>query len=203
MNTEQGNTDKIEAALTLPYDPTSPLPDNLLAMRKEYEELSEQDRTKHIYAVAGLALYAAQCFEREMLHLLLVQNRTTGRIRSPEEYDMLEGRLTRKTLGNLMKRVNEVVEVNEHGKSLLTDALRARNALAHGFFWTHAENFMTTTGQRKMMDELLGHVHLFKTADHFCGIIGNVLMDSLGVSQETIDKSYQELLQELKRRESQ
>ena len=172
-------------------------------MREEYEELAEQDRVKHVYAVAGLALYTAQCFEREMLHVLLVQNRAAGDVRSPEEFEILEGRLTQKTLGRLVKRVNEVVDVNESGKSLLARALRARNTLAHGFFWTHAKDFMTRAGQRKMIDELLGYVHLFETADHLCVIIVKALMRSLGISNETLDRLYQELLQELESGESQ
>ena len=53
-----------------------------------------------------------------------------------------------------------------------------------------------------MMDELLGHVRLFKTADHFCGLIVKALMHSLGISKETIDKSYQEWLRELESGES-
>lgn len=203
MNSGQGNLDRIEAGLTFAYDPSSPLPEDLLARREAYEGLTEEDRAKHIYAIAGLALYTAQCFEREILQVLLVENRAAGRDWSPEEYDILEGKLSQKTLGRLLQRVTEVVDVNEDGKSLLAHALRARNALAHGFFWTHAKHFMTTAGQRKMMDELLGYIRLFRMADGLCGIIVKVLMRGLGIPVETIDKLYEELLEELENGEAQ
>ncbi len=186
----QGDLNRIEAGLTFEYDASSPLPDDLVALRREFDTLADEQQVKHIYALAGLALYASQCFEVELQQVLLLEAKARGETRILPEHDALEQRLSRHTLGRLLAAAKGKVEIDPRAAALLDQALDARNKLAHGYFWLHAEDFCTTAGQRGMMEELLGFIRLFRLADRFCGTIVQVLLRTVGVTKEQLEQQY-------------
>ena len=190
----RGNLDSIEAGLTFEYDASSPLPDDLVAHREEFDTLPDEQQAKHIYALAGLALYASQCLEVSLQQILLLQAKARGEIRILAEHDALEQRFSRHTLGRLLVTAREKVDINTNAASMLEHALDTRNRLAHGYFWSHAEDFCTTNGQRAMMEELLRFIRLFRLADRFCDAIVHVLLQTLGITKEQVEREYARMM---------
>lgn len=190
--------EKVEAGLTAPYSGSEPLAEDLIAIRDEYDHLSDGEQQKHVYACAGLALYRAQCFEAELTQVILSVKKAKGKLLSPDEYEALDSKLSKKTLGGLIREVRDFVEINDHGEAVIEKALNARNSLTHGFFWRHAENMVTDRGRRKVMDDLLNSVQLFRVAEGVGIVTVRNMLRCMGSSQEEVDQLYEKMVKRLR-----
>jgi hypothetical protein len=160
----------------------------------EFDALSSDgERIKHVYASYGLAVYLAQCLESGLINLSVVEGRVCGEIHFRHEADALDEWISRKTLGAMLIRMKSAVEIDQPGVEALDRALRARNALIHGFFYRHALQFMNKVGQRKMLEELSQTAGTFKLATVLVDTVTGVLFKVLGISQEQIDQEYNRL----------
>ncbi len=196
MEEEEGLLESIKVGINFTYDPDAPLPEDLHALKQEFEPLDETMRTKHMYACAGLALYAAQCLEVNLRHLLILERKARGELLTLQELDDFDDHLSKKTQGNLLRRVQERVGIDEEGINLLEEALAARNTLAHRFFYDHASDCVSERGQREVVGILLGYINLFRLAEGLTECVNTALLKIVGVSEEHIDDLYKQMLDE-------
>ena len=98
----------------------------------------ESAQIREVYAYFGLAMYQAQCLERQLAMILATKYGPGPTRITSREFDALLERLFRRTLGHLVNEIGALVEVSEDEKEQLRDALSKRNWLAHHYFWNRA-----------------------------------------------------------------
>lgn len=194
MSPKHAAVDNIKIGMTFSYEPSMPLSDDLKDLLLEYENLTEEDeQSKHIYAVAGLALYWAQCFEMNLQQAIVgVEKFSHNTITTPEEYDLFDEKNSKMTMGRLLCEIRKVISVEKNIAELLEKALKKRNFLIHRFFKDYALDFMDTEGRKKMLSELLDYINLFKIADASIDCINRLFFNALGLTDPDIEKIIQE-----------
>jgi hypothetical protein len=162
------------------------------------------EHVKTVYAHFGLAAYLAQVLEHGLVNALvfvdLVPNKSY-QIKSKKEWehevDSFMDRHFEHSLGKMIRDLQAVVSVPEDLESLLAEALKRRNYLAHHFFRERAPEFMTTKGRDTMVGELREAQELFRQADQRLGEAIRPMRERYGVTDERLEQLYQELLTEI------
>lgn len=120
---------------------------------------------KEVYAVAGLALYQAQVWERGMVNLALIMRLAKKKFQTLDDWDKSEDELSSLTAGRLRRTIEEEGLAPTNTLKLWQKTLKSRNALVHGFFYEYAVSFMTPEGRQIMVDELASMIQQFESAD--------------------------------------
>jgi hypothetical protein len=124
----------------------------------------ESEQIREVYAYYGLAMYQAQCLERELSILLASQygaeniDRWIYQERLGENFDSTFGILANKFIE--FSKGRDLTLASE-----IKSAVRARNLLAHHYFWEHAVEFCSTEGRRRMLAELQSLIDRFEILD--------------------------------------
>lgn len=118
------------------------------------EDLAENEQIRDIYALFGLAIYQAQCIEREIAILLTTVHGPGIQKMTRTDYDLMLQSEFRKTFGGLISTLRKAAVIPDDFDQKLADALDKRNWLAHHYFWDRAGHFMTEGGRKTMMAEL-------------------------------------------------
>lgn len=153
----------------------------------------ESDHHKEVYAHAGLALYKAQCLEFEVCNFLVLHELATNRTITAEERDAFISRAERQTLGALLRELGTVINAPVDFQDLLADALEKRNFFIHRYFSERIGNFVTPDGLDRMIIELQSLVSLFDRADKSVGSFTSVARRTLGISDEHVRRTAEEL----------
>jgi hypothetical protein len=102
----------------------------------------------------GLAMYQAQCVERQTAILLATLPNSSFLSAQPEErYRFFEAEFS-KTLGLLVKSLCQRVKLPAGLEGRLQKARELRNWLAHRYFWERADAILTSDGRNQMISEL-------------------------------------------------
>ena len=106
----------------------------------------ESEQIREVYALFGLALYLAQCLERELAMLLAVF--VEAELMTVWDYDARFAESFQFTFGSLVTKFTEVAG-SEHPRltGQLAKAVDDRNDLAHHYFWDRAVRFSSTEGR--------------------------------------------------------
>lgn len=164
---------------------------DLCTVRDQFGGLtSEDEQHKHVYAAAGRALYAAQCFETEIQLVILLVGKAKGALGPEQAYEEASSRLSTKTLGRLLKEVQQVVKFGDNGRALLSLAFDKRNSLVHGFFEHYSSEFPIRSGRKIMLADLLERTALFRDADAFAQIVRNKMMDHIGFTEKHFSEAW-------------
>ena len=157
---------------------------------------------KEVYAFFGLAAYSAQVLEKGFVNLV-VTFKTVGLPITRADFDMIFEAHDSRTLGQLLRAAREhhIPIPDETGKMFAT-ALEQRNYLNHDFFAEHAAHFMTESGRRIMIQRLGDLIQLFKEADQHCEPIYKPLLERMGVSEDLLKKTAQELIKRAEHKNS-
>ncbi len=115
---------------------------------------SEAEQIKEVYAYFGLAMYRAQCLERQLAIVLATRYGPGPTKITNVEYDGLLESLFSKTMGRLVRDIGEVAKLSEREEEQLREALNKRNWLAHRYFWERARVFLSASGRVAMIQEL-------------------------------------------------
>jgi len=120
---------------------------------------------REIYARFGLAMYQAQCVERQ-LAILLASEYGPGpsKITRPQYDRPLQSHFER-TLGGLLRPLEKSVPLPADFGNTLRIALEKRNWLAHRYFWERTGHFMSERGREKMIIELREAIDYFEKLD--------------------------------------
>ena len=156
---------------------------------------SKSEQIREVCARFGLAMYQAQCLERQLALILTTKywpgpTRITGR-----DFDSHLERLFKKTLGQLVNEIGTIVEVSEGEKEQLKDALNKRNWLAHQYFWDRAVEFLSESGRASMISELQEVAENFQALDEILTNRTHEWAETFGITQQLIDEHKERLLQ--------
>jgi hypothetical protein len=164
-------------------------------MGKNMEQLDlESDQIKEVYAYFGLAIYQAQCLERQLAILLSTEYGPGPKKMTRDQYDELLQSFFVKTLGSLIKHLRQSVDISDDLESILTEALKKRNWLAHHYFWEKAGQFMTEKGRIQMITELQGIADFFNSIDQQLSEITHKWADRHGITEELLQRHLEELV---------
>ena len=171
--------------------------------------MDKGEHSKEVYAYFGLALYRAQCVEQSIIQLLVFGDffpievpKFKSRIEWEERYDIFETKLLSKTMGQLLKILKRHNIVDLAFNDQLDLALKRRNYLAHSFFVEHAQNFVSFKGRDAMIEELEEDIELFNKVEDFLNPISMKFANDYGLSEEILNKHYDELLKEAQSKDS-
>ena len=108
---------------------------------------------KPITDILGYAVLDSQKLEYSLAFMMLMLNNELNLSNNEhdEKIDNYMQSLSKKTLGNLTKQLQEIVTVSEGFKEKLESALDARNYLIHKFFHEQGENLLTINGREKAL----------------------------------------------------
>ena len=151
---------------------------------------------KEVFAFFGLAYYQAAVLEHGVLNLAVamlakrVPGITAGDVeRLYESFDM-------STFGQVINAAKAKFDMSPDLESELECALKKRNYLAHRFFVVHDIDFTTSSGQRKMIEELIGILKHFQAVDRRMDEIWIRAWESLGITKEWIEQKTSEFISE-------
>ncbi len=165
----------------------------------------EGEHVKEVFAHFGLAYYLSGVFEAGITNALLQLDFLTqqkaefvkkerhqfDRTRFEREFDAFMERHYAKTLGNLVKRVYELADMDEFFKEAIAAAKEQRDFIAHHFFRVHAEDFARQKGRDKMLKDLKEAQATFEAIDHRIEAYMRPVMEKLGMRPEIVDSYIQ------------
>lgn len=125
----------------------------------------EAQQRREVFARFGLAMYFAQCLERQIGFLLATMYNQEFLQGSPEERDAFFEREANKTLGRMVRDLGNKAQLSTTLESRLEEALKLRNRLAHRYFSERALKITTLEGREQMIFELQEKAELFKELD--------------------------------------
>ena len=153
----------------------------------------ESEHIREVYARFGLAMYSAQCLERELALILAARYGPDPTRISEREFDVILEALFSKTFGHLVGEVEEAAALSEEEKEQLQTALNKRNWLAHGYFWDRAVDFLSESGRVSMIEELKEMTNFFKTLDELFTKRTLEHAKRLGITQQVLDETLERL----------
>jgi hypothetical protein len=168
-------------------------------MQDEHDE--EDIHTREVYAHFGLAYYLAGVLESGLaLALLQVEfltqqkaaivregRRHFDRARFERDFDdYLHGQHAL-TLGNLIKRIQQLSNTPDDLKADLLCAKQTRDFVAHHFFRERAEEFMTKRGRDQMIAELRQAQALFNAVDERLSQFMRPIREKIGMVDEILE----------------
>jgi hypothetical protein len=162
-------------------------------------ENAEGMESREVYALAGLALYQAQCLEHEIVNTLglaaIVQIWRTNLPKSTAELAEYRTRVDQiwdenyeRTLGQLLLFLRKSgIKIPTSLDSLLRESLQVRNRLVHEYFRERATNWFDADGRGLMADELKTMQALFRNADQSLHQVTAEIRNAIGMTEEKVD----------------
>lgn len=130
------------------------------------EELPfEAQQRREVFARFGLAMYFAQCLERQIGFLLATMYNQEFLQVPPEERDAFFDREAAKTLGRMKRDLGKKTYLSTTLESRLHEAVKLRNWLAHRYFGERDLNITTPEGREQMIFELQEKADFLKELD--------------------------------------
>ncbi len=131
----------------------------------------KSQRIKDVYTYFGVAIYYAQCLERTIaISMATVFGPGPQKI-TRVQFDILLESHFKKTLGKLIHELRNGSSISDDFESILSEALKKRNWLAHHYFWDRAQKFQTEEGQKDMKEELQEIADYFEKIDKILTLI--------------------------------
>ena len=156
----------------------------------------ESEQTREVFAHFGLAMYQAQCMERQLAIILASKYGPSPTRISRTEFENILEDLFSKTLGQLVSNIKRLSALSEDEEERLKKALEKRNWLAHRYFWERSVEFLSESGRASMIDELQDASFLFATLDEFFTNKTMEWGESFGITQQSVDKRVELLIRD-------
>ncbi len=158
----------------------------------------ESESIKDVFAHFGLAMYRAQCLERQMAIMLATQHLLGPATITKTEFEKHLDGLFSKTLGNLVNELKIATDFGEEEGERLDDALSKRNWLAHRYFGERATEFLSESGRASMLRELQNAADYFDTLDNFLTCRTKRWGEAIGITQQLLDEAFERLVNDRK-----
>ena len=154
------------------------------------------DDPKEVYAFFGLAYYQAAVLEHGVLNLAvaMLAKRVPGI--TAGDVEGLYQSFDKSTFGQVINVAKAKFDIPSGLESDLALALEKRNYLAHRFFVVHDIDFMTPTGRRAMIDELIEILEHLQSVDTRMDDIWMSAWESFGITKEWIEQKKREFVSE-------
>lgn len=163
---------------------------------------NESEHVKETFAHFGRAYYMANVFESGLaLAILLMDFLNDIKTRSVEggqnlptreqyeaEFEKFLRNQHAQTLGNLIKRAQKLLPLDDDFQNILVEVKRHRDFLAHNYFRERSMEFNSRKGRDKMMEELGFAYSIFKLADTMLDKITEPQRKFLGFSDEMLEE---------------
>lgn len=118
-----------------------------------------------VFACFGSAAQHAQHFEAALADFLLDYNKLTKRGVSLEEFEALDQKLQKKTLGTLLREFSKYVTIQDPNVvGFLEMALEKRNFLMHHFFREREDKLRLEKDRMELLSELTAIDHILDQA---------------------------------------
>lgn len=143
---------------------------------------------KEVFALAGLAIYQAQVWERSMINIYLIVKSSGKSYATLDDWDQDENSLSRKTAGQLLRIIKDEKLAPQKTLEIFAEALDKRNNLAHSFFFEQSEHFMLEAGRKIMADELCSMSDLFSLSNELAQSLTTPLSDAMGLLPSDITR---------------
>ena len=104
------------------------------------------------------------------------------------------------TLGNIIRRLEEKITLDQHSVETIHSAKQRRDFLAHRFFREHAEDFVTSSGRLRMLDAIEDHGTVIHEAMLVIDLAEAAVAKHLGDTPERREEFYRRYLEEVTRR---
>ena len=153
----------------------------------------DEQQIRNLYEAFGLAMYQAQCIERQLAMLLVSLQEKRPQNRTTLELEALYTRAFQRTLGQLLDLVRREASIPAEMESRLTEALSTRNQLAHNYFWDRAGEVQTVTGRQFMIQELREIATRFDQLDEELTALMQGWTEQLGITQVVLEAAMQRL----------
>jgi len=157
------------------------------------EGSSYQDNLSHdskqireVYARYGLAMYQAQCVERQIGIIIATLNPEFFQ-ETPDSRGCIFEKEFKKTLGNMVEIMRKKMVLDSKFEKRLQDALELRNWLAHNYFWERAILFLNSDGREIMIEELQSTADNLAEIDCDLNYVTDEWLSKVGMSKETIE----------------
>ena len=148
----------------------------------------------HIYALAGMALYLAQCLEHEIVNSLgmsailpywTTKTWTKSRAEYTAHVDRMWAENYEHTLGQLLNSLRQSgIAIPATIDSLLREILERRNYLVHRYFRERAKDWFTAEGRCSMAAEFKSMQELFSAADRALHDVTSKMRETIGLTDE-------------------
>jgi len=110
-----------------------------------------------VFACFGSAAQHAQHFEAALAEFLLDYNKISKRVVTLQDFEVLDQRLQKKTLGTLLREFSKYVTIEDPKVvGFLEMALEKRNFLMHHFFRAREERLRLKKDRMDLLSELTG-----------------------------------------------
>jgi len=156
----------------------------------------ESEHIKEVYAHYGLAMYEAQCVERQLAILLATEYGPAFQSMTRDCYDELLKSLFKKTFGGLLHKLEKSIGIPDGFEQRLRNALKKRNWLAHHYFWERAGHFMTERGRNSMIEELRTVTEKLHELDQELIEVSKRWMEKVGLPEEIVELEKERLIHE-------
>jgi hypothetical protein len=142
---------------------------------------------RETFARFGLAMFHAQCLERQVGILLATTFNPDFFRTSPEERDRFFACEFAKTLGRLVVTLHQRINVPHGLDGRLRRAVELRNWLAHEYFWQRPGSILTWDGRERMIAELQGAADFLNAVDEELTSITDNWLNHVGVPRDIIE----------------
>ncbi len=147
-------------------------------------ESGDFDSVGEVFVAFAKAMATAQTLELDLLSLsLLVRAHEKGGV-TPSELEYIDAQLSKKTLGAMLRALEQGGYIE---RSLHRDwfrALETRNRLAHRFFIDNLERLLTSASQLVVAEELRQDDDLlFRVREEVCAVTRQVVQ-AFGIDEE-------------------
>jgi hypothetical protein len=97
---------------------------------------------------------SAQVLENNLIMLIHALELEGAGDRTLDQSEELYLRLSKRTIGNLIRRLQQILPIPEGLEELLMEATNCRNFLAHEYFTARLPHWLTESGLAGIIDEL-------------------------------------------------
>ena len=158
----------------------------------------EAQQKREVFARFGLAMYRAQCLERQIkLMFVSMYNQKFLQVPPTGRNPFLDEESIRKTLGQIKKELKEKASLSPTLETRLAEAVNLRNWLAHDYFRVREREMLALEGREKMISELQEKADWLQELDReFTDILKNWLC-IMGISKEEIESEIENYFQEI------
>jgi hypothetical protein len=158
----------------------------------------ESMHIRETYAHFGRAVHGAQLLEDAIVTSAVFLQIWRGRdtkINANFVEDMYEAGFD-KTLGKMIEMLKGITYLPSEVENKLKNACVMRNFLVHGYFRSHAVDFVKPEGRDRMIAELDMYHDVFEEVRQDIDRLGAPILKRLGLTQERIDVIVGEMLAE-------
>jgi len=154
----------------------------------------KSQQIREVFANYGLALYQAQCLEKQIAILLGGKYEIKPQKLTRYRYDEILDSHMEHTFGKLVHDLQSKMNLSSDINNKLELAVEQRNWLAHFYWWDRVSEFNYHNGRELMLDELKKIATLFEELDEYFVAIAKNWLNDIGVTQEILDTCQTELL---------